>query len=115
MARISGDHRNPLGTKSTQRSQLTRMLADPVVVEIMAVAGKKKLPVTLNRYIGRAAGLAEYLEDLAQVVHDGRFAGFDVYEFFDLAQSDPLHQELILRLGRLAGLKARWQTLQAEA
>ena len=106
---------DPLGAKSTQRSRLTRMLADPVAEEMLKVAGKHHLPVTMNRYIGRAAELSEYLDDLTQVARDERFAGFDVYEFFDLAQSDPHKPGLTPRLGRLAGLKARWAALQAKS
>ena len=105
---------DPLGAKSTQRSKLARMLADPVAAEMLAVSNAHHLPVTLNRFIGRAAELAEYLDDLTQVARDPRFAGFDVYEFFDLAQSDPHKPGLTPRLGRLAGLKARWESLQAE-
>lgn len=104
---------DPLGVKSTQRSRLKRMLADPVAHEMLAVAAKHRLPVILNRYIGRAAGLDEYLDDLELTARDGRFAGFDVYEFFDLAQSDPVHSGLTPRLGRLAGLKERWQKISA--
>lgn len=105
---------DPLGAKSTQRSRLARMLADPVAAEMLAVSNQHHLPVTLNRYIGRAAELAEYLDDLALVARDPRFAGFDVYEFFDLAQSDPHKPGLTPRLGRLAGLKARWEALREQ-
>lgn len=102
---------DPLGAKSTQRSRLTAALADPVVIEMLALAAEKKLPVTLNRYIGRAAGLEEYLDDLTRAAQDGRFAGFDIYEFFDLAQAVPDAPGLVPRRGRSAGLKARWQKL----
>jgi hypothetical protein len=102
---------DPLNAQSTQRSRLSRALADPVVTDMLQAAAAHRLPVTLNRYIGRAAGLEEYLDDLSRVAADGRFAGFDVYEFFDLAQSDPAKPGLTPRLGRLAELKARWQEL----
>jgi hypothetical protein len=102
---------DPLGSNATNRSQLSLMLADPVVTEMMEAAGKNHLPVTLNRYIGRAAALAEYLDDLEFVARDGQFAGFDVYEFFDLAQADPRCPGLTSRLGRLDGLKKRWQRI----
>ncbi|MDB6168497.1 MAG: hypothetical protein JWM88_1361 [Verrucomicrobia bacterium] len=102
---------DPLGTKHTGRSQLARMLADPVVEEMLGVARQRSIPVTLNRYIGRAAGLAEYLDDLSLIARDGRFAGFDVYEFFDLAQADPQRLELTPRHGRLVGLRQRWTEL----
>ncbi|MSU69407.1 MAG: hypothetical protein EXS39_01230 [Opitutaceae bacterium] len=105
---------DPLRAKSTQRSRLVRALADPVATEMLAAAAEKKLPVTLNRYIGRTAGLAEYLDDLTLVARDGRFAGFDVYEFFDLAQAHPTQPGLTPQLGRVDGLKARWQALRAK-
>jgi hypothetical protein len=105
---------DPLGAGATQRSRLDRALADPVVTEMLALVAARHLPVTLNRYIGRAAGLAEYLDDLSRVAGDGRFACFDVYEFFDLAQADPAAPGLTPRLGRIEGLKARWRTLGAK-
>lgn len=104
---------DPLGAKGTQRSQLKRALADPVVIEMLTRTGEKHRPVTLNRYIGRAAGLEEYLDDVAMIARDDRFAGFDVYEFFDLAQSDPHAPGLIPRMGRIEGLKARWEALRS--
>lgn len=103
---------DPLSGKSTQRSRLTRALADPVVEAMLTEARAHHRPVTLNRYIGRAAGLEEYLDDLELITRDDRFAGFDVYEFFDLAQSDPTQPGLVARLGRIEGLKARWSALR---
>ncbi|MDB6095475.1 MAG: hypothetical protein JWM32_3037 [Verrucomicrobia bacterium] len=105
---------DPLDTSSTGRSQLAGMLADPVVEEMLGVAGQRSIPVTLNRYIGRAAGLAEYLDDLSLIARDGRFAGFDVYEFFDLAQADSQRSELTPRHGRLDGLRQRWTDLTSQ-
>jgi hypothetical protein len=105
---------DPLGAKGTQRSQLKRALADPIAEEMLRRSGEKHLPVTLNRYIGRAAGLEEYLDDLTLITRDERFAGFDVYEFFDLAQSDPNAPGLVPRLGRLEALKVRWRELQSK-
>jgi hypothetical protein len=56
---------DPLGAKSTVRSRLTRALADPVAEDMIHTARAHGLPITLNRYIGRAAGLEEYLDDLS--------------------------------------------------
>jgi len=106
---------DPLNAAATRRSRLDEALADPVVGEMLAVAAARRVPVTLNRYIGRAARLDEYLDDLTRAMRDGRLAGFDVYEFFDLAQSDPHRPGLHPRQGRLAGLRARWQELLAGA
>ncbi|MBL9216803.1 MAG: hypothetical protein JNG83_15100 [Opitutaceae bacterium] len=103
---------DPLGAQATRRSRLTGMLADPVVGEMLAVAAARGLPVVLNRYVGRAAGLPEYLDDLEAVARDGRFAGFDVYEFFDLAQADPDRPGLVPRHGRLAGITERWRAIR---
>jgi hypothetical protein len=105
---------DPLGAETTTRSRLTRALADPVVEEMLAVAARKNLPVTLNRYIGRAARLAEYLDDITLALRDGRFAGFDVYEHFDIAQADATKAGLTERQGRVSGLRARWRDLKAE-
>jgi hypothetical protein len=105
---------DPLGAKATQRSRLTRALADPVVEEMLAVAARKSLPVTLNRYIGRAARLAEYLDDITLASRDGRFAGFDVYEHFDMAQADATEAGLKQRQGRVSGLQARWRDLHPD-
>ncbi|MBL9193472.1 MAG: hypothetical protein JNJ82_14045 [Opitutaceae bacterium] len=106
---------DPLGAKSTVRSRLTRALADPVADDMIRTARAHGLPITLNRYIGRAAGLEEYLDDLALIARDGRFAAFDVYEFFDLAQSDPERPGLTPRAGRVAGLQERWKRLRPPA
>lgn len=104
---------DPLGAAQTNRSRLATALADPVAGEMLAEAGRRGLPVTLNRYIGRAAKLGEYLDDLALAARDGRFAGFDVYEFFDLAQGEPGKAGLTPRGARLAGLEQRWRELRA--
>lgn len=76
---------DPLGG-ATARSRLETVLQDPVVAEMLAVSARARVPVVLNGYIGRAIGLSEYRDDHKRVTRDGRFAGFDVYEFFDLAQ-----------------------------
>ena len=81
---------------------------------MLEAAAHHQLPVTLNRYIGRAAKLAEYLDDLVLIARDGRFARFDVYEFFDLAQASPDHPGLAPRAGRLDALRQRWAELNHE-
>lgn len=105
---------DPLGAKFTQRSRLTAALTDPVAEDMISTAQDLRLPITLNRYIGRAAGLEEYVSDLKQIYRDARFSGFDVYEFFDLAQSSPTESRLTPRLGRLEALTAAWQELTGE-
>ena len=69
--------------------------------------------MTLNRYICRAAGLPEYLDDIRTALQDGRIAHFDVYEFFDLAQASPDQPGLVPKGERITALKARWQTIAA--
>lgn len=101
---------DPLGASHTSSSRLATALADPVAVEMLSRCNARGIPVTLNRYIGRAAGLEEYLDDLDRIRRDARFSGFDVYEFFDLAQSAPDSPTLIPRAGRLEGLTQRWQS-----
>jgi len=100
---------DPFGA-TWRRGRLDAVLADPVVRDMLATAGRLRLPVVLNRYIGRAAGLADYLDELERVARDGRFAGFDVYEFFDLAQADPGRPGLVEQKGRLVGLAERWRS-----
>ena len=72
-----------------ERSRLGPSLDNPVVTEAFGLAGHLNLSVHLNRYIGRAVGIEEYLDDLESVFHDPRFAGFDLYEFADLALPKP--------------------------
>jgi hypothetical protein len=106
---------DPLGAKATSRSKLTHALADPVAGEMLALANRLDLPVTLNRYIGRAAALPEYLDDIRTARQDGRIARFDVYEFFDLAQCSPEQPGLVPKGERVASLQTRWQELAGEA
>jgi len=103
---------DPLGAKETNHSKLTTALADPIADEMLSLAKEHNLPVTLNRYIGRAAGLAEYLDDIATAKRDGRIDQFDVYEFFDLAQASPDKPGLTPKGERLAGLKKRWAEIK---
>lgn len=104
---------DPLGAKETSRSKLTSALADPIASEMLDVAKQHHLPVTLNRYIGRAAALPEYLDDIATAKQDGRIDRFDVYEYFDLAQAAPDKPGLTSKGERLAELKKRWAQIQS--
>ncbi len=79
---------DPIESKP-DRSRLVPALRDAVVTEAFGLAGSLDLPVYLNRYIGRAVGIDEYLNDLETVFHDPRFAGFDLYELADLALPTP--------------------------
>ncbi len=79
---------DPIESKP-ERSRLDPALQDAVVEEAFGLAGSLDLPVHLNRYIGRAVGIDEYLNDLETVFHDPRFAGFDLYELADLALPTP--------------------------
>jgi len=101
---------DPLGA-TTLRSRLNTLLEDPVVIAMIEMANQQQLPVVLNRYIGRAAGLQEYLDDISRIARDERFAGFDVYEFFDLAQSDPEKHRLVEQKDRLGRLTICWKEL----
>lgn len=102
---------DPLGGQATSRSKLTTALADPIAKEMLTVAQQHQLPVTLNRYIGRAAALPEYLDDITRTKQDERIDRFDVYEYFDLAQASPDKPGLTPKGERLAGLKKRWREL----
>ena len=72
-----------------ERSRLGPSIQDAVVAEAFGLVSSLDLPVHLNRYIGRAVGIEEYLDDLETVFHDSRFTGFDLYEFADLALPTP--------------------------
>ena len=74
------------GNASTSRSRLANALEDSVVREMLRLANEKGLPVHLQRYVSRAVGADEYVQDIGQIFGDGRFAGFDVYELFHLAR-----------------------------
>ena len=104
---------DPLGAAETSKSKLSNALADPIVNDMLAVAQQHQLPVTLNRYIGRAAALPEYLDDIVRAQQDGRIDRFDVYEYFDVAQASPDKPGLTPKGERLAGLKARWSQIQS--
>ncbi len=104
---------DPLGAAETSKSKLSNALADPIVDDMLAVAQQHHLPVTLNRYIGRAAGLPEYLDDIVRAQQDGRIDRFDVYEYFDLAQAHPDRPGLAPHNPRLAELKKRWSEIQS--
>jgi len=69
-----------------QRSRLPGALQDPVVEEALATTRRLGIPAYLNRYISRAVGLDEYVEDLGRIYRDPRFAGFDLYESAGLVE-----------------------------
>ena len=71
------------------RQGLERSLGNPVAQEALAYATKAGVPLYLNRYISRAVGNSEYVNDLEAIYNDERFAGFDLYEWAALARSDP--------------------------
>ena len=66
---------------------LKRSLGDPIAEEALNKLNQNKIPLYLNRYIGRSVGLDQYLDDYQSTFNDSRFAGFDVYEFSDLAHA----------------------------
>lgn len=74
-------------TQTANRQDLNRSLADPVAKDALAKLNQNKIPLYLNRYTGRAVGLNQYLDDYESTFNDSRFAGFDVYEFSDLAHA----------------------------
>ncbi len=74
-------------TQTANRQDLNRSLADPVAKKALGKLNQNKIPLYLNRYTGRAVGLNQYLDDYESTFNDSRFAGFDVYEFSDLAHA----------------------------
>ena len=71
--------------ENANRQSLDRSLGDPIAKEALNKLNQNKIPLYLNRYIGRAVGLNQYLNDYESTFNDSRFKGFDVYEFSDLA------------------------------
>lgn len=73
----------------TDRSSLARVISDPLTEEALELCEALGVPVYLNRYIDRAAGIEEYLSDLEVTCRDPRFAGFDLYETAHVARPYP--------------------------
>ena len=73
--------------ENANRQSLKRSLGDPIAEEALNKLNQNKIPLYLNRYIGRSVGLDQYLDDYESTFNDSRFAGFDVYEFSDLAHA----------------------------
>ena len=74
-------------TQTANRQDLNTSLADPVANDALNKLNQNKIPLYLNRYTGRAVALKQYLDDYESTFNDSRFAGFDVYEFSDLAHA----------------------------
>ena len=77
------------------RQNLDNSLGDPVAKYALNKLNQNKIPLYLNRYIGRAVGLKQYLADYESTFKNPSFAGFDVYEFSDLAHATPDGLKLI--------------------
>ena len=83
-------------------SELERNLRDPVVVDMLKEAQKRRLPVILNRYIARSVKIDEYVKDFQRIMADPRFHGFDVYEFGNVVRPRGEGVELVEdRWGRM--------------
>ncbi len=91
--------------------QMDTILQNSEVLEALSLAGEHGVPVQLNRYVGRAAGTDEYTLDIEKVFLDDRFAGLDVYEFFDLAHSDPNLETLTLVSDRYQAIRDKMKKL----
>ena len=73
--------------QTAKRQDLNKSLTDPVALKALFKLNENKIPLYLNRYIGRSIGLKEYLQNYELTFNDDRFSGFDVYEFYDLAHA----------------------------
>ena len=102
---------DPLDGSPTKRSNLSTILADPVVREVLEVTARMKLPVYMNRYVSRAIPIGEYVDNIQQLYHDERFSGFDLYEFFHLARSTPDGSKLIPIQDRLQHIREKSREL----
>ena len=102
---------DPLDGSPTNRSNLQNILEDPVVREVLEVTEKMGLPVYMNRYVSRAIPIGEYVDNIQQLYHDQRFAGFDLYEFFHLARSTPDGSKLLPIQDRLQRIREKSREL----
>ena len=93
------------------RARLSYRLDDPVVEDALDTAKRLGIPVYLNRYIDRAIGIDEYLEDVETTLHDDRFAGFDVYELAHLARPVPDGTRLEEYKGRIGRITEKAKEL----
>ena len=97
--------------EQAHRSRLSETLADPVMREALALANEMGVPVYLNRYINRAIGIDEYLADLATILGDRRFAGFDLYEWGHIARPTPDGARLVSYRGRVERIREKAREL----
>ena len=102
---------DPLDGSPTHRSNLHNILEDPVVREVLEVTERMGLPVYMNRYVSRAIPIGEYVDNIQQLYHDRRFAGFDLYEFFHLARSSPDGGKLVPIQDRLQRIREKSREL----
>ena len=93
------------------RARLSYRLDDPVVEDALETAKRLGIPAYLNRYVDRAIGIDEYVEDLETTFHDDRFAGFDVYEFAHLARPLPGGSRLEEYRGRIGRITEKAKEL----
>ena len=73
--------------QTSNRQDLNKSLTDPVAAYALTKLNDNKIPLYLNRYIGRSVGLNEYLQNYESTFNDNRFKGFDIYEFSALAHA----------------------------
>lgn len=97
---------------NTRIGKMDAILTDPLVREVVDLADECKISVQLNRYVGRATGTDEYISDIEKVYRDERIAGLDVYEFFDLAHSDPNLENLVLVSDRYEKIRSKMNKLR---
>ena len=83
------------------RSRLVNALDDPYAKESLTTLVNAGIPAYLNRYFQRSVGDEEYLADLENVYLDERFAGFDLYEFSEMARANPEGTTLNSHQGRM--------------
>ena len=95
------------GFGGANRSRLSNALSDKVVEEMLDETRRLGVPAYLNRYVARAVGIDEYLEDMEAVSRDSRFAGFDVYEFANIYRPDPDGSRLVPITDKAERIKAK--------
>jgi hypothetical protein len=103
---------DPDEVKVGDRSGLERNLSDPVVVDMLAEANKRDVPVILNRYIARSVQIDEYVKDFQKTMADPRFQGFDVYEFGNVIR--PKGEEIEDVEGRWQRMRKAWEKMEKQ-
>ena len=93
------------------RGKLDYIFADDVINNVINLSIGNKLPIYLNRYLGRAVKFDEYLDDLERVYFDQNLNGLDLYETMDFIRSDGSNERLVQVEDKLDRIKSKFENL----